>query len=279
MNIKLFFKRFFNLIKNSNNLCDKAIEEKRYNDLARSNVNNKVSGFSQIKFGPETVSYELREPYFFYESVIEKYIRKDMRVLEIGSGFGQFSLQLLKFGARVTTTDISEDSLLIQRQNFSSYKNLQTIKCDMESLPFEDGYFDLVTSAGALSYGDNCKVMKEIHRVLRKEGKFICVDSLNHNLIYILNRIIHYFFGRRSLSTLKRMPTLRLIKSYENYFGKLESFFFGSFSWLTPLLTILTNKYFSYKFSSKMDNIIKFNKLSFKFVFIASKIKMQSKSQ
>lgn len=197
-----------------------------------------------------------------------------MRVLEIGSGFGQFSLQLLKFEASVITTDISEDSLFIQRQNFSSYKNLQTIKCDMESLPFEDSYFDLVTSAGALSYGDNNKVMKEIHRVLRKEGKFICIDSLNYNPIYIFNRIIHYFYGRRSLSTLNQMPTLRLIKSYENYFGKLDSF-----SWLTPILTIFTNKYFSFKFSSKMDSIFKLNKLSFKFVFIASKFEMQSKTQ
>ena len=39
---------------------------------------------------------------------------------------------------------------------------------------------------------ETTKAMLEIHRVLKKNGIFICVDSLNNNLIYRVNRWFHY---------------------------------------------------------------------------------------
>jgi ubiquinone/menaquinone biosynthesis C-methylase UbiE len=36
-------------------------------------------------------------------------------------------------------------------------------------------------SAGSLSYGDNDIVMNEIYRVLKLQGVFIAIDSLNNN--------------------------------------------------------------------------------------------------
>lgn len=58
---------------------------------------------------------------------------------------------------------------------------------DMEQLPFENESFNIVTSAGSLSYGYQIKVDYEIRRVLKPNGFFICVDSLKHNPIYKIN--------------------------------------------------------------------------------------------
>jgi ubiquinone/menaquinone biosynthesis C-methylase UbiE len=43
----------------------------------------------------------------------------------------------------------------------------------MEKLPFADQSFDLIVSAGSLSYRDNDIVMNEIYRVLKLQGVFI----------------------------------------------------------------------------------------------------------
>ena len=40
----------------------------------------------------------------------------------------------------------------------------------MEKLPFKNESFDVICSAGSLSYGDNNKVMSEIYRILKLGG-------------------------------------------------------------------------------------------------------------
>ena len=96
----------------------------------------------------------------------------------------------------------------------------------MEFLPFASGSFDLVAMAGSLSYGDNDRVLRELHRVLRSGGTLVCVDSLNHNPIYRFNRWVHYRFGERSRSTLQRMPTLGLLEQYQAAFGEAQIRYF-----------------------------------------------------
>jgi ubiquinone/menaquinone biosynthesis C-methylase UbiE len=66
--------------------------------------------------------------------------------------------------------------------------------------------------------GDNDKVLDEIYRVLKNKGAFIAIDSLNNNPIYRLNRYLHYLKGERSLSTIARMPDLKLLRKYEQKF-------------------------------------------------------------
>ena len=93
-------------------------------------------------------------------------------------------------------------------------------------MPFCDESFDVVVSAGSLSYGDNRVTAREIHRVLKNEGKFFCVDSLNNNPIYRINRgYIHFLRGHRTKSTLERMPNIKLIRLYEKQFGAVEVYF------------------------------------------------------
>ena len=40
--------------------------------------------------------------------------------------------------------------------------------------------------------------------ILKKGGHFICVDSLNNNIIYIINRVMNYLNNKTSLSTIKK---------------------------------------------------------------------------
>ena len=110
----------------------------------------------------------------------------------MGSGIGIHSEILLNSGAKINLSDISLKSLEVVKKKYINYSNYSSTIADIENLPFESNAFDLVVSAGTLSYGDNNLVLSEIYRVLKNHGKFICVDSLNHNPIYRLNRYLHY---------------------------------------------------------------------------------------
>ena len=190
--------------------------------------------------GVEALSPSLQKPYLRYQSEIKKCISTDpsFKILEIGSGSGQFTETLVSSGKTVIATDISTTSLDLLRFRFQHSPNLSLSMADMESLPFTGEAFDLVVSAGSL-LGDNAVVLKEIYRVLKPGGAFIAVDSLNHNPIYRLNRFIHFLRNRRTFSTLRRMPTVRLISAYKSLFGHIHVEYYGSISWLNPALRII----------------------------------------
>ena len=140
---------------------------------------------------------------------------------------------------------------------------------DMEKLPFENQSFDVVASAGSLSYGEAQKVDKEIRRVLKPNGFFICVDSLNHNPIYKFNRYIHFLRGARSKMTLLNMPTLQRINSLNTKYKKFDVKYFGSISCLMPFIKIITGTENAKKISDFVDKLFRVKKSAFKFVLVA----------
>ena len=134
-------------------------------------------------FDYSDLPFYLQSPYSHYERMIREYIVNEHKVLEIGSGTGNYTGYISSTGADVMATDISSKSLEVASLRYSKNKNIKYQAADMEQLPFSDESFDVICSAGSLSYGSYAKVSKEIKRVLKSGGYFICVDSLNNNPI------------------------------------------------------------------------------------------------
>jgi ubiquinone/menaquinone biosynthesis C-methylase UbiE len=237
---------------------DKITETKRYDTRAADLIYDDSYVFSNMS------------P--LYSRVGEKHYRKMLseiplgsKVLEIGAGMGENTECLLECGFTVCATDISSNSVRLMEKRFVLYEEFSARVADMEALPFPDGSFDVICSAGALSYGDNSIVRNEIYRVLKSGGQFIALDSLNHNPIYKLNRYIHFLRGHRSKSTLQRMPTQHLIDSYTSQFGSSEVNYFGSLIWVSALLKwILSGETISILLNH-VDNLINVKKSAFKF--------------
>lgn len=94
--------------------------------------------------------------------------------LEIGSGTGYFSLNLLQLGAieRLTATDISA-GMLSQLASTAEGLGLEveTAQSEAEELPFEDESFDLVFGHAVLHHiPDLDRAFAEFRRVLRPGG-------------------------------------------------------------------------------------------------------------
>jgi ubiquinone/menaquinone biosynthesis C-methylase UbiE len=94
--------------------------------------------------------------------------------LEIGSGTGYFSLNLLQMGAiqRLVSTDISPGMLSTLSETAHELGlAVETEVTDAEALPFEDASFDLVFGHAVLHHiPDLDRALAEFRRVLRPGG-------------------------------------------------------------------------------------------------------------
>ncbi|MGN6200862.1 MAG: class I SAM-dependent methyltransferase [Solirubrobacterales bacterium] len=95
--------------------------------------------------------------------------------LEIGSGTGYFSLNLVQLGVieRLTATDISPGMLerLAATAEALGLEDVTTVETEAEVLPFEDESFDLVLGHAVLHHiPDLDRAFAEFRRVLRPGG-------------------------------------------------------------------------------------------------------------
>ena len=94
--------------------------------------------------------------------------------LEIGSGTGYFSLNLLQTGVvkAITCTDISPGMLdMLERNAQELGLDVETAACDAAELPFDDESFDLVLGHAVLHHlPDLDRAFAEFKRVLKPGG-------------------------------------------------------------------------------------------------------------
>lgn len=252
---------------------DKLKELKRYDSRAQVLLAAGGGTRPAEACGSSAMPRYLRAPYICYEKYINDWIDPGDEILELGAGSGLHTWALVKIGSgSVTATDISSNALRLLRQRMAATgvgARLRTCAADMEALPFTNDCFDVVACAGSLSYGEPALVDTEIRRVLRPGGLLICVDSLNHNPIYRLNRWGRYRRGERSQSTLRRMPTLARIAAMSSGFAISSVRYFGAFSFTMPAVASLIGDGRAQAVSDCLDRLIRVKRSAFKFVLFA----------
>jgi ubiquinone/menaquinone biosynthesis C-methylase UbiE len=97
------------------------------------------------------------------------------KVLEVGSGTGRISREILSRKADLTILDIGENLV----QQVSKKLGCKGIAGDACALPFEDQTFDLVISSECIEHTENpLRAIQEMCRVCRKNG-VVCITSPN----------------------------------------------------------------------------------------------------
>ena len=258
-----------NYVKLNQTGRDKILELERYNSRAANVV---ASGDLQ-KLGPDGakgVPVEIRAPYLVYENAVREVAKAKVRVLDLCCGNGLHSVETAAAGGTLTVSDIAPQNvaLAISRCARSGFP-VRGVVADAERLPFEAQSFDVVTCAGSLSYVDLQIFLSEVCRVLAPNGTFICVDSLNHNPVYRINRRIHYWRGQRSKSVILRTPTISTINALSATFPKnVLISYHGIFSFLAPVLRPLFGPLRTAHILDALDKKCPlFERFSFKFVF------------
>ncbi len=121
----------------------------------------------------------------FLTLVHELELRGHEKVLDIGSGPGELSVQIahqLEAGGFLHGIDLSPSMLRLARKIAATHgrKNVVFKKGDALDLPYKDGIFDIVVSSNAFPWvPDRPAFLKEVYRVLRPGGRFGLVALSN----------------------------------------------------------------------------------------------------
>ncbi len=100
---------------------------------------------------------------------------KDKKVLDAACGTGYGSALMAKTATSVFGVDISEEAISYAKSNYGT-QNTNFLAADIEKLPFEDSFFDVVVSFETIEHVDTNKQEKfllEVKRTLKKDGLFV----------------------------------------------------------------------------------------------------------
>ena len=122
-------------------------------------------------------------------------IGSGMTVLDVAAGTGNASLPAAERGARVTASDLTPELLEAGRGRAESQGlELEWVTADAESLPFEDGSFDVVMSSiGAMFAPHHQDVADELVRVCRPGGTIGMLNWTPEGMIGALFRTMGPF--------------------------------------------------------------------------------------
>ena len=121
--------------------------------------------------------------------------RCKINVLELGTGPGRISKEVIKKNVNFVGIDISWKMISICKERLKKFKNVKLIQYNIsKNLPFKDETFDFVYSIRVLKYVNNFEyVISEVSRILKKDGIFVfsmpnkySINSLNifHKIQY-----------------------------------------------------------------------------------------------
>lgn len=105
--------------------------------------------------------------------------RKDETILDMAGGTGDIAFRLARSGARITVADINPEMLEVGmgRAQERGIDGLVWTEANAETLQFPDRFFDAYTIAfGIRNVTDIPAALREAHRVLRRGGRFFCLE-------------------------------------------------------------------------------------------------------
>ena len=105
--------------------------------------------------------------------------RAGEQILDMAGGTGDIAFRLAASGAAVTVADINPQMLEVgmERAQKRGIDGLVWTEANAETLAFPDRFFDAYTIAfGIRNVTDIPKALREAHRVLRRGGRFFCLE-------------------------------------------------------------------------------------------------------
>jgi ubiquinone/menaquinone biosynthesis C-methylase UbiE len=100
----------------------------------------------------------------------------DERILEIGPGTGYYTLDMAEWVDTVEIFDLQQEFLdhVMRRAGERGLANVVPTQGDATALPYEDGSIDAVVLTAVLGeIPDRAAALREIHRVLKPDGRLV----------------------------------------------------------------------------------------------------------
>jgi demethylmenaquinone methyltransferase/2-methoxy-6-polyprenyl-1,4-benzoquinol methylase len=171
--------------------------------------------------------------------IVNNYITRGDRVLEIGCGTGTLAISCAEKGASVVGVDVSPQMLVIasrkvRERNLTEKVQLQELGAIEIDKAFSDETFDKITGTLVFSelYPDEQKyVLKQAHRILKPGGLIAIADEvipsslwkrILHLLIRIPLAIITYILTQTTTKALKDFDKALIETGFEIIHSKIS---------------------------------------------------------
>ena len=175
----------------------------------------------------DKVSEEKEFPTPFQIQEFEKYVSKDMNILDIGCGYGRTLNELHNQGFKNLTGIDYSQGMINKGLRLNPYLNL--IKNDGYTIPFPDSKFDAVLLITVLTSNikdeEQERLMSEISRVLKDNGILYITDYLINNNKRNLERYKKYTDKYGIYGVFKLSEGVILRHHTENHIMKLTKDF------------------------------------------------------
>ena len=157
--------------------------------------------------------------------------RAGEQILDMAGGTGDIAFRMEPSGAAITVADINPAMLEVgmERAHKRGIDGLVWTEANAETLTFPDRFFDAYTIAfGIRNVTDIPAALREAHRVLRRGGRFFCLefsttqwpgfkevyDAYSHKLVPALGQLLardaeSYRYLIESIRRFPDMPTFR----------------------------------------------------------------------
>ena len=157
--------------------------------------------------------------------------QEGQQILDMAGGTGDIAFRLAAAGASVTVADINPQMLEVgmERAAKRGIDGLVWTEANAETLTFPDTFFDAYTIAfGIRNVTDIPRALREAHRVLRRGGRFYCLefstttwpgfkevyDGYSHKLVPRLGQLLaqdadSYRYLIESIRRFPDMPTFK----------------------------------------------------------------------
>ncbi len=119
-----------------------------------------------------------RYPLQLYHYMASMLNIEGLEMLEVGSGRGGGAWYIKKYlkPKKITGLDIAGNAVKLANKNYAG-KDLHFVQGNAENLPFANESFDVVINVESChAYGSVPAFLKEVKRVLRPGGYFLCAD-------------------------------------------------------------------------------------------------------
>lgn len=138
------------------------------------------------------------------------HFKKNSKILDIAGGTGDIAIRIAKGepSAQITVCDINQNMLDKGRDKAinSNQLNFNWVCANAESLPFEDSEFDYYTVAfGIRNFSDRKRALSEAYRVLKPDGKFICLEFAP---MHYQNEIFTKFYDLYSFKVIPKIGSM-----------------------------------------------------------------------
>ena len=228
-NIKLSLEKTEQFITQSQNIDWKAILDNINFNTMEQDLLEQYKNSTNINIRIKLHEKYSINPIHWFEWMFSQYhLDNGMKVLEIGCGNGELWQRNQKNipNIQLTLTDISQGMLDDAKNRLKDIKDINYQCFDCHQIPYDNQTFDIVIANHVLFYVQDIEqVLKEINRVLKKDGIFYCSTYGKKHMKEITD-LIKEFNPKITLSNIKLYDVFGLENGkiiLEPYFKKIET--------------------------------------------------------